>query len=110
IALPLDSKKYVASLCSAAAVRTYVLVSGLIEESLNETEEALNRADAALRKAGADKKPIEEALLKDAVAKVLAAHSDWDLSGYGYGAPKDEVKKEDAPVSDVKKDDPPQGK
>ena len=110
IGLPLDSKKYIASLTSAAAVRTYVLVSGLIEESLNETEEALNRADAALRKAGADKKPVEEALLKDAVTKVLAAHPDWDLSGYGYGAPKDETKKEDAPVADVKKDDPPQGK
>jgi hypothetical protein len=106
IALPLESKKYIASLGSAGAVRTYVLVSGLIEESINETEEALNRADAALRKAGDDKKAVEEALLKDAVNKVLAAHPDWDLSGYGYGTPKEEAK----PADDVKKDDTPQGK
>jgi len=99
IALPLDIKKFIASLSSASAVRSYVLISGLIEESLNETEVALNRADAALKKAGPDKKPTEESLLKDAVLKVLVAHPDWDLSGYGYRLEETS-----------KKDDIPQGK
>src|SRR5574344_78666 len=114
IALPLDSKKYIASLVSASCVRSYVLISGLIEESLNETQEGLNRADSALKKA-ADKKPIEEALLKEAVLKVLAAHPDWDLSDYGYSLKKEEPKAEEKKAEDPKPaepkaDDHPTGK
>jgi hypothetical protein len=113
IALPLESKKYIAALGSAAAVRCYVLVSGLIEESLNETQEALNRADSALKKSGDDKKPVETALLKEAVLKVLAAHKDWDLSDYGYSltpaAPKTEEAKpeEKKPEETEQKNDSP---
>jgi hypothetical protein len=114
IALPLDSKKYIASLVSASCVRSYVLISGLIEESLNETQEGLNRADSALKKA-ADKKPIEEALLKEAVLKVLSAHPDWDLSDYGYSLKKEEPKAEEKKAEDPKPaepktDDHPTGK
>ena len=113
IGLPLDSKKYIASLSSAASVRSYVLITGLIEESLNETQEGLNRADSALKKSG-DKKPIEEALLKEAVLKVLNAHQDWDLSDYGYSlkeTPKAEEKPaEEKKPDEPKKDDQPSGK
>jgi hypothetical protein len=95
ISLPLDEKKYIASLSTSGTVRSYVLISGLIEESINETEEALNHADTALRKAGDNKRPVEEGLLKEAVLKVLEAHKDWDLSDYGYSltAPAKEAEK-----------------
>lgn len=106
IGLPLDSKKYIAALSTAGAVRSYVLISGLIEESINETQEALNKADSALKKSG-DKKPIEEPLLKEAVMKVLEAHKDWDLSDYGYSlnapAPKAEASN-DTPAKDEPSD------
>jgi hypothetical protein len=85
----------------------------LIEESLNETQEGLNRADSALKESG-DKKPIEEALLKEAVLKVLNAHQDWDLSDYGYSlkeTPKAEEKPaEEKKPDEPKKDDQPSGK
>jgi hypothetical protein len=110
ISLPLDSKKHIAALSTAGAVRSYVLISGLIEESLSETQEALNHADGALKKAG-DKKPIEEALLKEAVLKVLGAHKDWDLSDYGYSLNAPAPKADEKPV-DKAQDDPthPSGK
>lgn len=88
IALPLEQKKYIASLENAASIRAYLLASGLVEDSLSETEAALDKADTALKKSG-EKKDVEESLLKEAVNKVLAAHADWDLSDYGYGEKKE---------------------
>jgi hypothetical protein len=93
VSLPYESKKYVAGLSSIGALRACVLASGLIEGSLSETENALNKADTMLKKAGDDKKATEEALLKDAVMKVLEAHKDdkegpWNLDDYGYSLAK----------------------
>jgi len=110
IALSLDNKKYIAGLSSASAVRSYVLISGLIEESLNETEVALNRADAALKKSGAEKKPTEEILLKEAVLKVLTAHPDWDLSGYGFALEKPTPNMDSVPAPASEKADLPKDK
>jgi hypothetical protein len=81
IDMPLDDKKYIASLSTSASVRAYLLISGLVEESYSESEEALNKADQALRHSG-DKRPIETALLKDALDKVAEAHKDWDFTSY----------------------------
>ena len=49
INLPLETKKFIANLSTAAAVRAYVLVSGLVEESENETKTALARCDKAIK-------------------------------------------------------------
>lgn len=83
IALSLEEKKYIASLGSAPAVRAYILISGLIDESINETKAAMDRADQAIKASGEDKRPVEERLMKFAVQKVLKAHPDWDFSEYG---------------------------
>lgn len=110
IALPLEDKKHVASLSCGPSVRAYILVSGLIEDSLSETEAAMDHADAAIKASGSDKKPIEEKLVKEAVEKVLAVHPDWDLSAYGFkAAPKEkepvkEDKEIETPKDDKKKD------
>jgi hypothetical protein len=88
IDLPLDDKKYIASLSNGPCVRSYILISGLVEDSLSETEEAMGKADSALRGLGADKKPIEEELIREAVKKVLERHPDWDLSAFGFGKPE----------------------
>jgi hypothetical protein len=89
------------------------LVSGLIEESLNETQEALNRADSALKKSG-DKKPIEEAFSKKrssrclmpiriGISRAMATPEKEDAEGRKRNP---EEKKPDEP----KKDDQPSGK
>lgn len=94
IDLPLDDKKFIAGLATGACVRAYILISGLVEDSLSETETAMNKADSAVKGSGADKKPIEEKLIVDAVNKVLERHPDWDLSSYGFGAKPEEKKTE----------------
>jgi hypothetical protein len=100
IDLPLEEKKYIASLNNAPSVRAYLLASGLVEESLSESEAALNKADSAIHRSGEYKK-VEQGLLQDAVAKVLSSHKDWDLSSYNAvlgikeeGKPADESNKD----------------
>jgi len=120
IDLPLSDKKHIAGLNSAPCVRTYVLVSGLVDESQNEVEEALKRSYAVLKKAGSDKKPIELALLNQSLAMVSKKHPDWDFSDYDEvlipektkEAEKTEEnkevssdKKENAPKTDEAKDE-----
>jgi hypothetical protein len=101
IDLPLDSKKHIAALGNITCVRAYVLASGLVEESLTETQVALEKASGALRKLPADKVKVEKSILGQAVDLVLAKHADWDLLSYGYGTPSPEEKKDEAP-KDVK--------
>jgi hypothetical protein len=92
--LPLEDKKYIAGLNTGACVRAYILISGLIEDSLSETETAMDKADSAVKGSGSDKKPIEEKLIVDSVKKVLTRHPDWDLSSYGFGVKAEEKKKD----------------
>lgn len=94
---PLDVKKHIAELGNIASVEAYVLVSGLAEESVGETEAALERADHCLNKLPKDRKPIEEKILIMAMGKVEKVHSDWDLSAYNYLKGEETPKKEEAP-------------
>lgn len=94
IALPLDQKKYIASMNSAAAVRAYILISGLVEDSITETKLALDRVDASVKKDQSELQTTEEKLMKKAIDIVIAAHPDWDFSDYGLGKTV-EVKKEE---------------
>lgn len=82
IALPLEDKKFIAELSTAPAVRAYMLISGLIEESINETKLAMNKADDAIRASGEDKRRVEERMMKDAFKKIVKAHPDWDFGEY----------------------------
>lgn len=82
ISLPLEEKKYIESLASAPAVRAYILISGLINDSINETKGAMDQADAAIKASGEDKRKVEERLMRFALKKVLEKHPDWDFSEY----------------------------
>jgi len=101
IDLPLESKKHIAELGTIVAVRAYVLVSGLAEESVIETEAALEKAERGFNKLPKDRVATEKKLLAICLEKVIAAHPDWDLSAYDYlrqaekpaETPKDEPKK-----------------
>jgi hypothetical protein len=94
IALPLDSKKHIAALGNITCVRAYVLASGLVEESLTETQAALEKAQGTLKKLPADKAKVEKEILGAAVDMVLAKHADWDLLSYGYGTTVKEPQKD----------------
>ncbi len=96
IDLPLENKKYIADLSSAPAVRAYLLVSGLIDESEGETKEALSKADKAIKDSGEEKKAIELELIKESLRKVVEKHPDWDYSDYSFDddSSKEEKKEE----------------
>jgi hypothetical protein len=107
VKLPLEDKKYLASLSSAPAIRAYVLANGLIEGSQSETDAALEKAPGVLHKLPKEKRIIEKKLLNASVDKVSALHPDWNLGEYGYGSKKveapDETKPEEAkPVEGTK--------
>ena len=103
VSLPLDEKKFIANLGTAPAVRAYLLVSGLIDESETESKTALAHADKAIKDSGEEKKDIELELIKESLSKVAKAHADWDFSDYSF-----EEKKEAKPTEENKSEDKPQ--
>ena len=95
INLPLETKKFIANLSTAAAVRAYVLVSGLVEESENETKTALARCDKAIKSLPESVRATEEKLIIESVKRVQEKHPEWDFSDFSF--------KEDKPVETVEK-------
>ena len=95
INLPLETKKFIANLSTAAAVRAYVLVSGLVEESENETKTALARGDKAIKSRPESVRATEEKLIIESVKRVQEKHPEWDFSDFSF--------KEDKPVETAEK-------
>ena len=83
ISLKLEEKKFIASLSTGPAVRAYILISGLVEESEGETKLAMDKAEIAIKNSGEDKRSAEEYLMREALKTVIAKHKDWDFSEYG---------------------------
>jgi len=77
-----DEKRFIADLGTAAAVRAYLLVSGIVEESEGEVKVAMDRADSAIKSSGEDKRPVEETLMKEGLKMIMAQHPNWDFSEY----------------------------
>ena len=97
ISYPLEVKKHIASMSTPAAVRTYILVSGLIDESKGELEGAISKVDAVLKKGTEQTRASDTKLVKDAIKLVLERHPDWDLSAYNLN-----LGEEQKPSSDEK--------
>ena len=83
INLKLEEKKFIASLSTGPAVRAYILISGLVEESEGETKLAMDKAEIAIKNSGEDKRSAEEYLMKEALKKIIKKHENWDFSEYG---------------------------
>ena len=83
IDLKLEEKKFIANLSTGPAVRAYILISGLVEESEGETKLAMDKAENAIRNSGEDKRSAEEYLMKEALKMIIKKHKDWDFSEYG---------------------------
>lgn len=101
--LPLETKKFIANLSSASAVRAYVLVSGLVEESENETKTALARCDKAVKSVPEGMRPTEEKLICASVKRVQEKHPDWDFSDFSF---KDEEEQENPSTEGTTKETP----
>jgi hypothetical protein len=83
ISLKLEEKKFIANLSTGPAVRAYILISGLVEESEGETKLAMDKAESAIKNSGEDKRSAEEYLMKEALKVIVKKHKDWDFSEYG---------------------------
>ena len=103
IDLPLEVKKHIASMSTPAAVRAYILVSGLVDESKGELENALGRVNAVLKKGSEETRESDTRLIKKAIKQVLEAHKDWDMSGYNLNLEEGEAAKEAAPAETEEK-------
>lgn len=97
---PLEIKKHIAAMSTPAAARSYILVSGLVDESQDEFESALTKVDSIVKKAPEKTREGESKLIKKAIAVVTAAHKDWDLSNYNLNI--DEPKAEEKPAEEAK--------
>ena len=102
IGLPLEVKKHIASMSTPAAVRAYILVSGLVDESKGELENAFGRVNAVLKKGSEETRESDARLIKKAIKQVLEAHKDWDVSGYNLNLEEEGEKKEEASASEEK--------
>ncbi len=74
-----EEKKYIASMPSMAAVRAYLLISALIEESESESEVAIARHVTLAKKLPEKTKETEEALYVGSLEKAQALHPDWNV-------------------------------
>lgn len=74
-----EQRKYVANLSSLSALRCYILVSAVLDESETETNYALERAASMLKKANEAEKEAETALLKASYARAASLHPGWEL-------------------------------
>ncbi|MCQ2911898.1 MAG: hypothetical protein MJ190_00035 [Bacilli bacterium] len=93
LSLKHEEKKFIANLENAPAVRAYMLVCGLVEDSEIEIKVAMDKAESAIKTSGEDKRQAEEALMKAGLKKVMERHPKWDFSEYSGLV---EAKKEEA--------------
>ena len=74
--------KEIADDTSMASIRAYILISGLFDKSLSETELALNRVLKAYKKTSKSRQEVELKLYNEALKRVIEAHPSWNLEGY----------------------------
>lgn len=80
---------------SMPSIRTYILVSGLIDKSHSETIITLNNVDKAFKRTPEKRKPIEESLYNETLNRLIEAHPNWeDLKDYKLGVQENEEEKE----------------
>ncbi len=74
-----EEKKYIASMPSMAALRSYLLVSAVLDGSESETEVAMARRVSLIKKVDPSIKDVEKALYKESLAKAKALYPDWGI-------------------------------
>lgn len=84
-----EDRKYISSISTPSALRCYLLISGLIEDSETEANFAIDKTDKVYKSVANNVAPIEKKLLEEDVALVKQKHPSWSL----YDLPWD-IKKE----------------
>lgn len=67
---------------SMTSIRTYLLMSGLLDKSRSETLIAINNVSKAFNRTPKRRQNTEIALFNEALARVDEAHPDWEVGQY----------------------------
>ena len=80
--VPHSERKEISSDTSMPSIRAYILMSGLLDKSLSETELALNKVLKAYKRTNKSRQEVELRLYNEALKRVIGAHPNWNLEGY----------------------------
>ena len=80
--VPVAERREISNDVSMASIRAYLLMSGLLDRSRSECIIALNNVYKAFKHTPKNRQKTEVTLFNEALEKVVAAHSDWELEGY----------------------------
>ena len=67
---------------SMACIRTYLLMSGLLDKSRSESMIAINNVNKGISRTPKQRRNIEISLFNEALEKVSKLHPDWELDEY----------------------------
>ncbi|HNX16010.1 MAG TPA: hypothetical protein PKO28_01340 [Bacilli bacterium] len=74
----MSKKRELSSDQSMGAIRTYILIAGLMEKSNSECMRALEKSKKSFSHVPEQRKPLERALFNKALEKVIVAHPNWE--------------------------------
>ena len=74
----MSKKREISSDQSMGAIRTYVLISGLIDKSNSECLRALEWSKKSFKRVPEQRKPLERVLFNKALEKVINTHPNWE--------------------------------
>lgn len=72
-------RRFISNDLSMESLRAYVLIAGILDESLGEVEYANSKKNKALKRSLASRAKIESQLYNDAINKIKEHHPDWEI-------------------------------
>ena len=80
--VPMSERRQISDDISMVSIRTYILMSGILDDSQSETMLALNKVLKAYKRTSESRQKFELKLYNEALNKVIEKHPKWELEGY----------------------------
>jgi hypothetical protein len=78
----IEERKTISEDTSMECIRTYILMSGLFDNTRSETVLALDRVNKAFKRTNKARKDTELKLYNYALKRIIEVHPKWELNGY----------------------------
>ncbi len=98
--VPMAERRRLSTDLSMVSIRTYLLMSGLLDNSKSECTIAINNVRRCFNSTPKQRQKIEADLFNDALAKVDEVHPNWKLSEYKIVIEEKPEKKKDKKKGD----------
>ena len=85
-----EDKKYISSLSSASALRCYLLVSGLVEDSETEANFAIDKVEKIYKGVNPTFLPLEKKFIEEDISLIKSKHASWNLYDLPWNVKKEE--------------------